>query len=172
MAETVDRPGILVGFDEAATIWGISQEIESELSVRFYRVDATEKEESRSCISAVIDARSPKNLPIEVIIHPVDVIRIHHCHCLCWDEIPLFADCDSFVLFSNTPVRRNTAPVSRLHLLSIPSHCMELRGGDTQWHARRLCVGCLSACLEFSQLCTSVRAGIPPYWLRSRSNLD
>ena len=50
MAKTVDRPGILVGFDEAAAIWGISQEIESKLSVRFYRVDATEKEESRSCI--------------------------------------------------------------------------------------------------------------------------
>lgn len=66
-----------------------------------------------------------RNLPIEVIVHPVNVIRIHHCHCLRWNETPLFADGDSLILFGDTPVWRNTAPVSRLHLLSIPSRYVD-----------------------------------------------
>ena len=55
VTEAVDGPGILVGFDEAAAIWRISQEIESKLSVRFDRIDATREEKSWSSILVVID---------------------------------------------------------------------------------------------------------------------
>lgn len=41
VAETVDGPGVLVRFDEAAAIWRISKKIESKLSVRFHGVDTT-----------------------------------------------------------------------------------------------------------------------------------
>ena len=50
VAEAVDCPGILVGFDEAAAIRRIGQEIESKLRIRLYRVDATIEEESKSCV--------------------------------------------------------------------------------------------------------------------------
>ena len=127
VSETVDGPGILVGFDETAAIWRISQEIESKLSVRFDRIDATREEKSWSSSLVVIDpSKFLRNLPVEVVVHPVNVICIHHCHCLRWNETPLFADGDSLILFGDTPVRRNTAPVSRLHLLSIPSRCVDL----------------------------------------------
>ena len=46
VAETVDGPGVLVSFDEAAAIWRISEDIESELSVCFDGIDATREEES------------------------------------------------------------------------------------------------------------------------------
>ena len=108
----------MVGFDEAAAIWRIGQDIESKLRVRLYRVDATKEEESKSCVLVVIDVRQVKNLLVEVTVHLIDVVRIHHCHSL----IPLLADCDSFVFFGNIPGRRNATPVSRLQLLSAPSH--------------------------------------------------
>lgn len=57
VAEAVDCPGILVGFDEAAAIRRIGQEIESKLRIRLYRVNATKEEESKGCVSVVIDAR-------------------------------------------------------------------------------------------------------------------
>lgn len=57
VAETVDGPGILVGLDEAAAIWRISEEVESKLSVRFHRVDATRKEKSKIRVLVVISER-------------------------------------------------------------------------------------------------------------------
>ena len=74
----------------------------------------------------VIDVRHVlhKNLLVEVTVHLIDVVRIHHCHSL----ISLLVDCDSFVFFGNIPGRRNTAPVSRLHLLLAPSHFIEICG--------------------------------------------
>ena len=57
VTEAVDCPGILVGFDEAAAIRCIGQEIESKLRIRLYRVDATKEEESKGCVSVVIDVR-------------------------------------------------------------------------------------------------------------------
>ena len=50
VAEAVDGPGVLVGFDEAAAVWRISEEIKSKLRVRFDGVDATREEESTSRI--------------------------------------------------------------------------------------------------------------------------
>ena len=57
VAETVYGPGVLVGFDEAATIWRVSEEVESKLSVRFHRVNATRKEKSRIRVLVVINER-------------------------------------------------------------------------------------------------------------------
>lgn len=58
IAETVDGPGVLVGFDEAAAIWRISEEIESKLSVRFDGVDATREEKSMGYVLVVIKVRT------------------------------------------------------------------------------------------------------------------
>ena len=69
-----------------------------------------------------------KNSLVEVVVHPVNIVRIHHCHRFRWNKTPLFADCDSLVLFGNTAVRRNTSPVSCLHLLLIPSPRLDLNG--------------------------------------------
>ena len=57
VAETVDGPGILVGFDEAAAVWRISEEIKSKLSVRFDGVDATREEKSGICVSVIMRVR-------------------------------------------------------------------------------------------------------------------
>ena len=57
VAETVDGPGVLVRFNEAATIWRIGEEIKSKLSVRFYRVDTTGEEKSRSRDLVVMNVR-------------------------------------------------------------------------------------------------------------------
>lgn len=57
IAETVDGPGVLVGFDESAAIWRIGKEIESKLSVSFHRVDATREEKSKSCALVVTHMR-------------------------------------------------------------------------------------------------------------------
>ena len=57
VAEAVDGPGVLVGFDEAAAVWRISEEIKSKLSVRFDGVDATREEEPSSRISVFVDVK-------------------------------------------------------------------------------------------------------------------
>ena len=126
VAETVDRPGILVGFDEAAAIWRISQEVKSKLSICFDRVDATREKKSRNCILVFIKVIGDLvTILVKVVVHPVDVIRIYHCHCISWHEILLFAYLHSLVIFCNTPVGRYTSPVACLRLLSVSSHYIE-----------------------------------------------
>lgn len=68
------------------------------------------------CFSGHQVVANLKDSLVKVVVHSVNVVRIHHCHCFCWNEIPLFADCDSLVLFRNTSVWRNASPVSCLRL--------------------------------------------------------
>lgn len=135
VAEGVDGPGVLVRLYEAQAVWGVCEEVEDELGVCFHGIDAGGEEEPVSGILIYRDIGVGENVLVEVIVHPGNVVGIYHRYMVPWYQTTLLVQLHGLVVFCDTAVGRDGAPVTCLSGCQLLHACHAMMR-DVLWHAK------------------------------------